>query len=143
HGMLGFAVDPEFRVNGYIYLLYVVDRYYLLNFGTPGYNPNTNQYNDATIGRLTRYTCRSSNGFRSVDLSTRFILLCETKQTGILIMSYTHGVGSLIFGQDGTLLLSCGDGASADVADQGGNVSGSYAPQGFSDGIIKTKENIG
>jgi hypothetical protein len=45
HGMLGFALDPNFRANGYIYLLYVVDRYYLLNFGIPGYNPNANQYN--------------------------------------------------------------------------------------------------
>src|SRR5450432_1120338 len=27
HGMLGFALDPNFRVNGYIYLLYVVDRH--------------------------------------------------------------------------------------------------------------------
>src|SRR6476620_341680 len=43
HGMLGFALDPNFRVNGYIYLLYVVDRYYLLNFGTPGYDPNANE----------------------------------------------------------------------------------------------------
>jgi hypothetical protein len=33
HGMLGFALDPNFRVNGYIYVLYVVDRYYLLHFG--------------------------------------------------------------------------------------------------------------
>src|SRR5205823_1717761 len=70
HGLLGFALDPNFRVNGYIYLLYVVDRYYLLNFGTPGYNPNSNQYNEATIGRLTRYTCTPSNGFRSVDLAS-------------------------------------------------------------------------
>src|SRR6267142_1566707 len=26
YGMLGFALDPNFRANGYIYLLYVVDR---------------------------------------------------------------------------------------------------------------------
>src|SRR5262245_711366 len=71
HGMLGFALDPNFRVNGYIYVLYVVDRYYLLHFGQGNYNPNSNAYFDATIGRLTRYTCRSSDGFRSVDLTTR------------------------------------------------------------------------
>src|SRR6185503_11628808 len=88
HGMLGFAVDPEFRVNGYIYLLYVVDRYYLLNFGTPGYNPNTNQYNDATIGRLTRYTCTLSDGFRSVNPASRLILIGETKTNGFPILSY-------------------------------------------------------
>src|SRR5947207_7821000 len=137
--MLGFALDPNFRVTGFIYLLYVVDRYYLLNFGTPGYNPNSNQYNEATIGRLTRYTCTPSNGFRSVDLASRVILIGETKQTGFPILSYTHGVGSLVFGEDGTLLVSCGDGATADTADQGGSVSGSYAPQGLSDGIIRAK----
>ena len=90
HGMLGFALNPNFRVNGYFYLLYVVDRYYLLNFGSPNYDPNANQYNAATIGRLTRYTCRSSDGFRSVDLSSRSILLGETKQTGFPVLSYTR-----------------------------------------------------
>ena len=106
HGMLGFALDPNFRVNGYIYVLYVVDRYYLLHFGDPNYDPNANEYNAATIGRLTRYTCRSSDGFRSVDPASRQILIGETKQTGFPILSYTHGVGSLVFGEDGTLLVS-------------------------------------
>src|SRR3954471_2852879 len=74
-GLLGFALDPNFRQNGYIYLLYVVDRHYLLNFGTPSYNPASNQYFAATIGRITRYTARSSDGFRSVDMTSRRILL--------------------------------------------------------------------
>src|SRR5262245_35930376 len=39
HGLMGFALDPNYLNNGLIYLLYVVDRYYLMNFGTPGYNP--------------------------------------------------------------------------------------------------------
>src|SRR6266536_569318 len=129
HGMLGFVLDPDFRVNGRFYVLYVVDRYYLLNFGQPGYDPNSNQYNAATIGRLTRYTCRSSDGFRSVDPASRQILIGETRQTGIPICSTTHGVGTLVFGEDGTLLLSCGDGASYQVADTGGVQTVSYAPQ--------------
>ena len=140
HGMLGFVLDPNFRVNGYIYLLYVVDRYYLLNFGLPGYDPNANLYNMATIGRLTRYTCRSSDGFRSVDPASRVILIGETKQTGFPVLSYTHGVGSLVFGEDETLLVSCGDGATASGADQGG---GSDDAQGLADGIIRPKENVG
>jgi glucose/arabinose dehydrogenase len=143
HGMLGFALDPNFRVNGYIYVLYVVDRYYLLHFGDPNYNPTANEYNAATIGRLTRYTCRSADGFRSVDLASRQILIGETKQTGFPMCSYSHGIGSLVFGEDGTLLVSCGDGATADTVDQGGNVSGSYASQALTDGIIRAKENIG
>ena len=143
HGFLGFALDPNFRVNGYIYLLYVVDRHYLLYFGTPNYDPNANEYNAATIGRLTRYTCRASDNFRSVDLASRFILLGETKQTGLPICSTTHGVGSLVFGEDGTLLVSGGEGASLETVDSGGAVSGSYAPQALADGILRPKEDVG
>ena len=143
HGMLGFALDPDFRDNGYIYVLYVVDRYYLFHSGDPDYDPNVNEYNAATIGRLTRYTCRSADGFRSVDPTSRQILIGETRQTGIPICSTTHGVGSLVFGEDGTLLLSCGDGASYQVADTGGVQTGSYAPQALADGIIRPKEDVG
>ena len=50
HGLLGFALDPNFDVNGLIYLSYVVDRHHLLNFGTGSYNANTNTYYAATIG---------------------------------------------------------------------------------------------
>ena len=42
-GLLGFALDPDFLVNGYIYLLYIVDRHHLLYHGTPGYDPNANE----------------------------------------------------------------------------------------------------
>ncbi len=143
HGLLGFALDPNFRQNGHIYLLYVVDRHHLLYFGTPNYNPSANLYDNATIARLTRYTCRSSDGFRSVDPASRLILIGETKQTGFAILSESHGIGSLVFGQDGTLLVSCGDGASPTGTDLGGNVGGSWAPQGRTDGIISLKEDIG
>ena len=143
YGCLGFAVDPNFRVNGYIYLLYTVDRHHLLYFGTPSYNPNSNDYNSATIGRLTRYTCRSSDNFRSVDPASRFVLIGQTKQTGFPQCSGAHGIGSLVFGEDGTLLVSCGDGASPVDADAGGAHSSSYAPQALADGIIRPKEDVG
>src|SRR5262245_14710005 len=84
HGCVGFAIHPDFQVNGYIYILYAVDRHHLLNFGTPGYNPNQNQYDNATIGRLTRYTCNSANGFRSIVSGSRFVMIGETRQTGII-----------------------------------------------------------
>ena len=62
HGMLGFALHPAFETNGYIYAMYVVDRHHLLNCDSPAtgvpvcsasYNPATNNYNAATIGRRT------------------------------------------------------------------------------------------
>ncbi len=143
HGMLSFVLDPDFRVNGFIYVLYVVDRHHLMNFGTGGYNPNTDDFFSATIGRLTRYTANSADGFRSVNPASRFILLGETRQTGIPVCSSTHGVGTMVFAEDGTLLVTTGDGASPNTADVGGAAFGSYAPQALTDGILKPKENIG
>src|SRR5207247_2094265 len=75
HGLMGFALDPAFQTNGYIYLFYIVDRHYLLYYGTPSYDPNANEYNNATIGRITRYTAKASDGFHSVDLASRKILV--------------------------------------------------------------------
>ena len=71
YGLLGFALHPNFRQNGYIYLLYIVDHYYLANYGTPNYSPSANEYNRATIGRVTRYTARASDNFHSVDPASR------------------------------------------------------------------------
>ena len=140
HGLLGFALHPNFRQNGYIYLMYVVDHHHLANFGTPSYNPNTNEFTRATIGRITRYTARASDNFRSVDPASRLVLLGETASTGCPILSITHGVGSLVFGTDGTLLASCGDGA---MTGDSGSDPLSYYVNGLSEGIIRPKENIG
>jgi len=140
YGLLGVAFHPNFRQNGYVYLLYVVDHHYLSKFGTPNYNPNANEYQQATIGRLTRYTARSSDNFRSVDPASRLVLVGETASTGFPIMFYTHGVGTLAFGTDGSLLASCGDGAA--LTDYGSSAE-SYYSQALNEGIIRPKENIG
>src|SRR5437868_6340640 len=88
HGMLGFALDPDFRVNGYIYVLYVVDRYYLFHSGDPDYDPNANEYNAATIGRRVM-VCpviltttlptrgRRALGFGLWDCAIRFAWACS------------------------------------------------------------------
>src|SRR5688572_1308638 len=144
HGMLGFALDPHFDENGYIYLLYVVDRHHLMKYGTALYNPGANEYFAATIGRLTRFTAVPDlNGVYNVNPASRKILIGETKSTGIPILSITHGVGSLVFGTDHTLLVSTGDGASASTYDNGGIISGSYSAQALADNIISDKENVG
>ncbi|WP_439883358.1 PQQ-dependent sugar dehydrogenase [Pontibacter sp. MBLB2868] len=144
HGLLGFALDPDFKSNGYIYLLYVVDRHYLLNYGTGSYSPTANEYNNATIGRVTRYKVRE--GGLSTDMSSRKILLGESVSTGIPILYVSHGVGSLVFGEDGSLLVSAGDGATANGKDTGwkpGDVTDNYVEQGLQDGILADINNVG
>ena len=141
-GLLGVALDPNFLQNGHLYLLYVVDHHHLAHFGTGGYNPSTDEYFQATIGRVTRHTARAADGFTSVDPASRRILIGETASTGMPILHQSHGVGALVFGTDGTLLISCGDGASYSSTDIG-SASETYYSQALSEGIIQSKENIG
>ncbi len=143
YGMLGFALHPNFQQNGHIYLFYVVDRYHLLNAVTPSYDPQANTDFAATIGRITRYTARASDGFRSVAPASRTVLLGESITTGIPIVHQSHGVGHLVFGNDGTLLASCGEAANFFEVDNGSNPAISFAPQALLDGILRPKENVG
>ena len=141
-GMLGFALDPDFFTNGYIYLLYIVDRHHLLYYGTPNYNSNTDEYFNATIGRVTRYTAEASTNFTTVDPNSRLVLLGESISTGLPHLHQSHGIGSLVFGTDGTLLVSMGDGASYSSVDEG-SASETYWSQALADGIISASENVG
>jgi glucose/arabinose dehydrogenase len=143
HGLIDFTLDPNFRLNGFIYVSYAVDRHHLLYYGTPSYNPATTIMQAATIGRVTRYTCRAADGFRSVDPGSRRILIGDTKQSGIPVLSDTHFGGALVFGMDGSLLVSTGDGASPYGADMGGAAPSGYAVQGLADGIIRAAEDVG
>lgn len=143
YGLLGVALHPDFYSNGYIYLLYVVDHHHLIHHGTASYDPAANEYFMATIGRITRYTARAGDDFRTVDPSSRLVLLGESIDTGFPILHQSHGVGGLIFGTDGTLLASCGDGASYSAVDTGGDVGGTYASQALAEGIIDARQNVG
>ncbi|MEL6193559.1 MAG: PA14 domain-containing protein, partial [Bacteroidota bacterium] len=141
-GLVGFTLDPNFLENGHIYLLYTVDLHYLKYFGTPTYDRNTNEYFKATIGRITRYTAKDFTGFREVDYSSRKILVGETAETGFPSVHQSHGIGALAFGTDGTLMATCGDGASYSVVDEG-SASGTYWQQAIDDNIIPISQNIG
>ncbi|MEP7375511.1 MAG: Ig-like domain-containing protein [Chitinophagaceae bacterium] len=141
HGLMGFALDPNYLSNGLIYLLYVVDRHYLINFGTASYNPATSS-TGATIGRITRYKTTTNGSNIVADLSTRFILLGETKQTGICIMHDSHGLGTLAFAADGTLLATAGDGGSYYLVDKGSDTDTDFQTA-LNDGIIRPAENVG
>lgn len=141
-GLLGFALDPQFDNNGYFYLFYTVDRHHLLDYGTTRYSATTSYNYTATIQRLTRFTATPiSNGY-SVNSASRKILIGATRFTGIPAISAYHGPGSLLFGRDGSLLVSSGDGASASSADTG-SASDTYYSTALSNGIITSAENVG
>ena len=141
HGLMGFALDPDYLSNGLIYLLYVVDRHYLMNFGTPAYNPATST-RGGTIGRITRYKTVASGNNLVTDLTSRMILLGETKSTGIALTHDSHGLGTLAFAADGTLLATCGDGGSYYAVDRGNDPDTDYDLD-LIDGILRPEENVG
>ena len=136
-GLKGFALHPNFLTNGYFYLLYDVDRYHLFNFGTPNYNPNANDYLNASIGRITRYTIDISN-FNSIIPNSRLVILGKSPTDGFPLIHDTHNVGSLVFGTDGTLLASCGE-SSATNSDPGSDNT-TYFQQALADSILKSDD---
>ncbi|MBS0188981.1 MAG: PQQ-dependent sugar dehydrogenase [Planctomycetes bacterium] len=142
YGMLGLALDPQFASNGRIYLLYAVDYDDLVNMDKPGYNPAGSQSQRDSIGRITRYTLNASDGFRSIVPNSRRVLLGESPSTGFPLIYQSHGIGSLAFGEDGSLLAGSGDSANFNGIDTGGPQVGS-SNTALADGIIKPKEDIG
>lgn len=115
-GLLGMALDPGFAVNRRLYLLYAVD-------------PDSNGVDDDSVhfGRLVRYETSAANP-NVVDESTRTVLLGLSWADGIPNHSGTHSVGALRFAEDGTLLVSAGEGARYDLADAGGVSPGLFLP---------------
>lgn len=142
-GLLGFALDPDFANNGYYYLSYLVDRHYLLHYGTPGYSATTDEYFAATILRVTRYTANAATGFTTTVPGSRLVLFGETPSTGAVSTFETHGSGQLVFGRDGTLLVACGDGASLPATGDNGSSPTSYYQQALADGLMRPEENVG
>jgi PKD repeat protein len=141
HGLNGFALDPGFLTNGYFYLFYTVDRHYLMHYGTGSYNSLVNEYYNATIARVTRYTANPATNFTTVIPNSRLILIGENKKTGIPVLHESHSGGQLLFSPDGSLLVSTGDGASYAFVDSGGGAT--YWQQALMDTIIRDKENVG
>ncbi len=144
HGLLGFTLHPNFLNNGYFYLLYAVDRHHLLYHETDQYSPDSSVQFQASIGRLTRYTADPQSNFSTVVEGSRKVLIGETKDTGFPLLHESHGLGSVAFGEDGTLLISCGDAASYLEVDIGmGLDTGTYSTQALHDGILAPEENVG
>ncbi len=142
HGLLGFTLDPNFLSNGFFYVSYAVDRHHLLYYGTPSYNPNTNDYFKATIARVVRFKADAATNFTTLVPGSRLVLIGETKKTGIPVLHLSHSVGQLQFGNDGSLLVATGDGASYNGVDTGVHHQ-AYWQMALNDSIIREDENIG
>jgi hypothetical protein len=163
HGLLGFAPHPNFDQNGYVYLLYLVDRHHLLHCQEPaagvgvpvcdaGYDPNVDETFDASMGRLTRYQAELPSGASDysqatqVDPTTRTVFIGKTISSGIISTSRSHVTGSLVFGTDKTLLVSTGDGARSS-GDAGSGFTtpdgNNYTAQALADGILPPDQDVG
>jgi glucose/arabinose dehydrogenase/PKD repeat protein len=132
-GMLGMVLDPNFPTNPYVYVLYTHDAAIggtAPRWGQPGVTsdgcptpPGATQDGCVVSGRLSRLTA-------DVDTNTM------SGPERVLIEGWcqqypSHSVGSLVFGSDGALYVSGGDGASFGFADygQGGGSTGSPTPK--------------
>ncbi|MGV6830006.1 MAG: PQQ-dependent sugar dehydrogenase, partial [bacterium] len=141
-GMIDIELDPNFDTNGYIYLSYMVDRHHLLYFGTPDYDANTDEYFNASITRLTRYTVNLTANPIVVDPNSRLVLLGESISTGVPLLHQSHAGGDILFGDDGTILMTTGDNASYSTVDTG-SVGHTYYAQAITDGILNANNNVG
>lgn len=122
-GLLGAAVHPDYPAVPYLYVLYAHDAYANLSgprWGTGGGSPSTDDpcpsppgANDdgcVVFGRLSRVLVDQVTW-----AGTEEVLL-----EGNWCQQYpSHSIGDLVFGQDGYLYVSAGDGASFTFADIG------------------------
>jgi len=144
-GCLSFTLHPRFMENGYVYMFYVVDRHHLLYYGTENYDPEANLFEEATIGRVTRFTV-STDDYRTVLPGSRKVLFGDSIGEGNPALTISHGTGDIFFGSDGTLLFSTGDGNTFENDFAGGDEeppSTAYDHQALEDGIISEAENVG
>jgi glucose/arabinose dehydrogenase len=136
-GMLGFVLDPNYLTNGRFYVYYSV---------APSQIPvNLNVTPYASMGRVERFKVVNPNApFPMTDYNSpdTKILIGESDSTGIPITFSSHTGGTLVFGTDGSLLLSTGDGAIYGNDDNGGHYN-SYFESALASHIMKEAENIG
>lgn len=143
HGLMGFCLDNDFLENGYIYLLYALDLHYYENFGTEKYYPDSSVIHQPTIGRVTRYTANPATNFTTIIPGSRKVLLGETLENGIPLLYDYHGLGSLIMGEDRSLLISSGDATSNISADIGGDSLQTPVSPAIAAGILTPDQDVG
>jgi len=121
-GLLSIALHPDFVPDGgrasWIYLLYTVSP-------VPGQDMGFDQDDKYSFTRLTRYRAVLSGGVVTADPASREVLLGNQTAEGdvpdtIVSVHNSHGPGTLAFAEDGSLIVSTGDGAHFDLIDTGG-----------------------
>lgn len=126
-GMLGFVLDPNFSFNGYFYV------YYSTYVGT------------AAMGRVKRFKAVDptvNNPVTDYQSTSNKILIGETASTGIPSTILSHSGGTLVFGTDGSLIVSTGDGAYYSNDDNGSHPNTDYQAA-LNEGTMTFAENIG
>jgi glucose/arabinose dehydrogenase len=117
-GLLGMALDPAFLSGRpYLYVLYAYDA--LPGGVAPKWNdycpdpPGLTNKGCVVTGRLSRFTISPTPG-AAVAPSAEKVLIQDWCQ-----QYPSHSVGDLAFAQDGSLLVTAGDGASFTFTDYG------------------------
>ncbi|MDP8927611.1 MAG: PQQ-dependent sugar dehydrogenase [Actinomycetota bacterium] len=115
-GLLGLAVDPGFPARPYLYALYAHDAE--IGGGAPRWGtlgetddacPDPSVTGCVVSGRLSRLQL----GADGVMVGSEQVLIEDWCQ------QFSHSVGDLMFGDDGALYVSAGDGASSALLDYG------------------------
>ena len=117
-GLLGLAVDPEFPERPYVYVTYVYDAEIggvAPRWGTPDQNsdpcptpPGPTDDGCIASGRLSRLTADGDT------MSSEDVLINDWCQ-----QFWSHSMGDIAFGVDGSLYVGGGDAASYQFADYG------------------------
>jgi len=135
-GLLGLAIDPDFPIRPYVYILYTVDKppFWLgfdasFQWNDTCLTPPGGQVDGCVVyGRLARLTWGLNAQGQNIQLAPEQILI-----DGQWCAQFpSHTIGDLRFGADGALYVSAGDGASfsggVDYGQRGGTLPDATSP---------------